>query len=102
MAAIEPTEGGTIVAVRVVPGASRPGVVGLHGDEVRIRVASPPEGGRANTELCAVVAGAVGVRPSAVSLVSGASSRSKRVFVPVPVDAVGRALGIGRSDATGR
>ena len=38
---------GALVAVRAVPGASRAKVDGLHGDEVRIRVCSPPVDGRA-------------------------------------------------------
>ena len=102
MAVIDPTEGGCVVSVRAVPGASRPGVVGLHGDEYRIRVASPPEGGRANAELCAVVARLVGVRPATVEVVAGPRSRSKRLFVPVTVEQAGLAFGIGRTDATDR
>ncbi len=51
---------GATVAVRAVPGASRAKVVGLHGDELRIRVCSPPVDGRANVELCTVLADALG------------------------------------------
>ncbi|MFZ9630344.1 MAG: DUF167 domain-containing protein [Ilumatobacteraceae bacterium] len=102
MGVVEPGDGGSIIAVRVVPGASRPGVVGLHGDEVRVRVASPPEGGRANTELCALVARVLGIRPSTVSVVAGATARSKRLVVPVAVDAVREAFGIGRTGPADR
>ena len=99
---IDPAEGGCVVSVRVVPGASQAGVVGRYGDEVRIRLTSPPEDGRANAEMCALVARLVGVRPALVEVVVGATSRSKRLFVPVPAGTVLDALRIGRSDADDR
>ena len=40
----------------MVPGGSRDRVVGLHGDTVKVQVAAPPEGGRANRATVAVVA----------------------------------------------
>ena len=45
-----------VVRVVVQPGARRPAVVGRHGDELRLRVAAPPERGRANDEVVRVVA----------------------------------------------
>ncbi len=69
---------GTEVVVWVVPGASRSEVVGLHGDALRIRVAAPPEGGKANKSVIRLLAGVTGVR---VRLVSGAGSRRKRLVL---------------------
>jgi uncharacterized protein (TIGR00251 family) len=69
---------GTVLTVWVVPGASRTEVVGVHGDALKVRVAAPPEGGKANRmvgELLETVVGA------AVELVRGASSRRKRYLV---------------------
>ncbi len=34
------------VRVKVVPGASRSEVVGVHGDRLRVRIAAPPEAGK--------------------------------------------------------
>lgn len=74
----------------VVPGASRTEIKGLHGDHLRIRVAAPPEGGRANREVCDLIGGRCGTR---AELISGFSSRHKRVLVPgVGAPAVTRAL----------
>jgi uncharacterized protein (TIGR00251 family) len=91
---------GSVVAVRAVPGASRSAVVGLHGDELKVRVCSPPVDGRANAEVCAVLADALGVREREVQLVHGHSSRSKLLRVPLTADEARRRLAawIGRSD----
>ncbi len=59
------------MAVRAVPGASRANVVGLHGEELRIRVCSPPVDGRANEEVCEVLADALGLRTREVTVVAG-------------------------------
>jgi uncharacterized protein (TIGR00251 family) len=60
------------------PGAGRTQVVGRHGAAVKIRVASPPEKGKANEALTKALADAFGVKESAIELVSGATSRTKR------------------------
>lgn len=90
---------GAVVAVRAVPGASRAAVVGLHGDELRIRVASPPVDGRANDELCTVLADALGLKAREVRVIAGHTARSKQLLVAIDADEVTRRLHpwIGRS-----
>lgn len=66
-----------IVAVRVQPRASRNGVVGEHAGAVKVAVTSPPEGGRADAAVAKTVASALGLRPSAVRIIAGATSRDK-------------------------
>jgi uncharacterized protein (TIGR00251 family) len=70
-----------ILSVRVVPKASRSEIVGLEGDTLRVRVAAPPERGKANKELIKLLAGAFGVRNNQVEIVSGQKARRKRVRV---------------------
>jgi uncharacterized protein (TIGR00251 family) len=67
--------------VEVTPRSRKPGVVGRRGGALRVRVASPPEGGRANEELVALVAGFLGVRRAGVKVVKGAASRRKLLEV---------------------
>ena len=76
-----PIEGGVTLAVHVQPGAGRTEVVGRHGDALKLRVAAPPADGRANQATCELLARTLGVAPTAVTLVSGATSRSKRLRV---------------------
>jgi len=65
--------------VKVVPGASRTEIVGRLGDALKVRVAAPPEGGKANREVAALLAAKVGLPQAAVSIVSGLSSSAKVV-----------------------
>ncbi|MFN0153166.1 MAG: DUF167 domain-containing protein [Gaiella sp.] len=84
--------------LKVAPGAPRPGLVGRHGDGWKLRVVSPPERGRANDEVEAVVAGCLGVPTSQVRVVGGRSSRDK----VVEVTGLGRDEAERRMGATGR
>ena len=72
---------GVQFAVKVVPGAARDRVVGLLGDQLKVQVAAPPEQGKANARLCAVLAAALAVPTRSVAVVSGASSARKVVVV---------------------
>ena len=73
--------GGAVLRVHASPGASRAGVAGLHGASLRVRVSARPVEGAANRELVRVLAGALGVRPSALVIEAGALGREKRVHV---------------------
>ncbi len=70
-----------LISIRAVPGASRDEIAGPIGDRLKVRVAAPPEDGRANRAVCAVVAAALGLRASAVKLESGAGARDKTLRV---------------------
>ena len=65
--------------VKAVPGASRSEIVGRLGEALKVRVAAPPEGGKANREILGLLAERLGLPASAVSLVSGAASAAKVV-----------------------
>ena len=69
------------ISVTVSPGAVRTELVGRHGDGWRARVAAPPERGRANQALIRLLAAALDVPRSSVSVVGGGTSRAKVVEV---------------------
>lgn len=74
-------EGGVLIAVKAVPGASRDEIVGTRGDRLKLRIATPAESGRANRAICELLARELGVRPRDVSIVSGVSSAEKMIRV---------------------
>lgn len=71
-------KGSVLLRLHVQPGAGRSELVGRHGDAVKVRVAAPPEGGRANDACRRLLAEVFDVKESAVALVAGETSRSKR------------------------
>jgi uncharacterized protein (TIGR00251 family) len=71
-------DGSVELHVHAQPGAGRTQITGRHGDALKIRVAAPPEHGRANDALATVLVDAFGVGAGQVSLVSGEKSRTKR------------------------
>ncbi len=88
-----PEEVDIVLRVHVQPGAGRTEVVGRHGDALKVKVAAAPEGGRANTAVAQLVASMLGVPPTAVVLVSGATNRAKRFRIgPVDLGAVRRLI----------
>jgi uncharacterized protein (TIGR00251 family) len=72
---------GVTFDVVVVPRASRSKVVGVHGTALKLTLAAPPVDGEANTELCALLAKALGVAKRAVRIVHGEHSKSKTVQI---------------------
>ena len=60
-----------LIDVKAVPGASRHAIAGVVGDRLKVRVAAPPEGGRANAAVCRLIARALGVKASSVSIDCG-------------------------------
>jgi len=71
----------TLIAVKVVPGASRSRIAGPHGDALKVQVAAPPERGRANDAVCELFAETLGVPRRDVSVVRGATSPAKTIRI---------------------
>ena len=67
--------------LRVTPGARRPRIAGRHGDAWKVHVASPPERGRANAAVLAILAETLGVPRRQLEIVSGSSARDKLVAI---------------------
>lgn len=78
---IDNGDGSILIAVRAVPGASRDQVAGVLGDRLKVRIAAPPEGGKANKAIEALLALALGVKPRDVEVVQGHVSAEKSVRV---------------------
>ena len=94
----EESSEGVTFPVKVVPGASHTALSGLHGESLKVRVAAPPEKGKANKCLCEHLAGVLGIRKQQVCVVSGHTSPVKRV----EVRGVSRHMLLGRLQLGGR
>jgi uncharacterized protein (TIGR00251 family) len=71
-----------LLNLRVSPGAKRTSVEGPYGESaVRLKVAAPPVGGKANAEAERFLAKLFGVPRSDVTVLRGASSRDKTILV---------------------
>ena len=79
MKAVREAPGGSLIEVRVCA-RSRPAVE-VTAEHVAIRVAAPPVDGRATDEARRALAAVLHVRPTAVRLVAGARSRTKKFLV---------------------
>jgi uncharacterized protein (TIGR00251 family) len=69
------------ISLKVVPGSSRDEVVGWLGDSLKVKVKAPPEKGRANEAVVALLADRLGVDASSIAVVSGHGSPAKVVVV---------------------
>ncbi len=78
---ITSTATGVVIAVRVIPRASRSAIGGMRGEALLVRLKAPPVEGAANAELIHVVAAALDVPVRSVSIVGGEHARQKRVAV---------------------
>ena len=85
------------IAVRVTPRSAKPGIGGWRAgadgrEELDIRVAEAPSDGAANSAVVKLLAKALRVPRSEVEIVSGHTSRHKRVALPLEPDAVRQLL----------
>jgi uncharacterized protein (TIGR00251 family) len=69
------------LSLKIVPGSSRDEVVGWLGDWLKVKVKAPPEKGRANEAVVALLADRLGIDSSSIAVVSGHGSPAKIVAV---------------------
>jgi len=70
-----------ILSIKVVPGAKKNRVVGKYGDAIKVQVSAPPEGGKANEAVIALLAEAIGVRPQQITISRGHTQPRKTVQI---------------------
>lgn len=73
------TNEGIIIPVKVSPKSSKNAILGWENGELKIRIAAIPDKGCANEELITFLSKKWNINKSNIKLISGASSRHKRL-----------------------
>ena len=86
------------LAIRVTPRSAKPGIGGWRAgadgrEELEVRVAEAPADGAANDAVVKLLAKALGISRSELSIISGHASRHKRVAIPFEANEARRRLG---------
>jgi uncharacterized protein (TIGR00251 family) len=74
------TDEGLVLRLKVVPGASRSQLAGVLGDRLKLRIAAPPEAGKANAAVLALLGQWLGCKDP--RLLTGLASAEKTVLIP--------------------
>jgi uncharacterized protein (TIGR00251 family) len=78
---ISDTPAGVVIRLHLQPRASKTEICGIHGDEIKVRVTSPPVDDAANKLCTEFFAKIFKTAKSNVAIVSGHKSRHKRLLV---------------------
>ncbi len=94
---------GAVIEVRLVPRASRTEIAGVRDGALVVRTASPPVDNAANDALRTLLARTLRVPPSAISIVSGARARRKRLTIDgLSAEVVSARIAAALEDSPGR
>ncbi|MDB6059673.1 MAG: hypothetical protein JWO95_3517 [Verrucomicrobiales bacterium] len=78
---LKPGTGGTYIAIKVQPRASKNEIGPALGDELKIKVTAPPVDAAANEAVIELLADTLGCARSKVQITKGQTSRHKTIFV---------------------
>ena len=84
MQLVQQTADGLVFKIVVQPRSSRNMIAGLHGDALKVKLTAPPVDGAANRMCIKFLAKCLGVPKSSLSIVSGETSRTKRISLMCP------------------
>jgi uncharacterized protein len=73
-----------ILSVHLQPRASQTGIVGVHGDKLKVKVTAHHIEGQANEEVCKLFSKIFGVAKSQVILLRGENSKNKLFRIQSP------------------
>jgi uncharacterized protein (TIGR00251 family) len=92
---IENIGDGVIFPAKIVPGSSRTCISGVLNGMLKVKVAAPPERGKANQRLIEFLGKQLGVKKNAISIISGQTNPVKQIRVlGVSTDALSKKLNL--------
>lgn len=74
-------DSGIIIPVKVQPNASKERIVGEYNGQLKVAVTAAPEKGKANKAIIKLLAEKLDTKISSIRIISGETSREKRVFI---------------------
>lgn len=84
---------GVLLAVRAQPGARRNAITGVHAGALKVAVTAPPDKGKANEAIVALLCEKLQLGRGQIALVAGETSRQKKFEVAeVDADALRRRI----------
>jgi uncharacterized protein (TIGR00251 family) len=69
------------LAIKVTPNAGRNAITGVKDGVLQVKVAAPPDKGKANKELIDFLSERLGVRKSAIAIITGHTGRNKIISI---------------------
>ena len=81
MIVLTPHSQGVILQVRAQPGARKNAVTGEHAGALKVAVSAPPEKGKANAAVAALLTEVLECKSSQIEIMSGESSREKKFLL---------------------
>ena len=77
-----------VIAIKVTPRSARPGIGGWRSgadgrEELEVRVSAAPADGEANAAVIKLLSRELRIPKSAIAIVSGETSRHKRISLPI-------------------
>ena len=78
---LQKVDDGVIFRVKVQPASDKNDIVGVQGDALKIKINAPAVEGKANKALVEFLARKLGVKNSGVEIISGHTTRLKRIKV---------------------
>jgi uncharacterized protein (TIGR00251 family) len=69
------------LSVKVTPSAGRNEITGWRDGALHLKIAAPPEKGKANKELIDFLGRKLGIKKSAISIIKGQTGRNKVITI---------------------
>ena len=75
------TNSGVILSIRTQPSSSKNRIIGEYGGRLKLAVTAAPEKGKANKAVIELLADTLHINESSIQIISGESSRDKRLMI---------------------